>query len=142
MELFHITSVTAIQETSYMPWTVWLVLKGQKLETSRLSIQLSLTPSLAERGLRAKFPHLKGVFACIKTRIQVTPLGVSEEERGRPRAQRLQPFSAPGKLQKLICALGPRQLCRGMPKDGLYHSLVACEFLPGEKCRSVFPVLH
>lgn len=62
-----------------MPWTVWLVLKGQKLETSRLSIQLSLTPSLAEWGLRAKFPHLKGVFACIKTRIQVTPLGVSEE---------------------------------------------------------------
>lgn len=62
------------------------MLKGQKLErkgTTRLSIQLPLILSLAERGLRAKSAliptYLKGVFACIKPHIQVTPWGVSEE---------------------------------------------------------------
>lgn len=62
------------------------MLKGQKLErkgTTRLSIQLSLTPSHAERELGAKSAlittQLKGIFACMKTGIKVTPQEVSEE---------------------------------------------------------------
>lgn len=53
-------------------------------------------------------------------------------------AQRLQPFFPPENLQKLICALGPGQPCRGMPEGGLYHPLVPCDFLPAEKCTEFF----
>lgn len=45
------------------------------------------------------------------------------------------------KLQKLICSLGSRQLCRDMPPDGFFHSLVRWEFLPAEKCSRVVPPL-
>lgn len=45
------------------------------------------------------------------------------------------------KLQKLICGLRPRQLCRGMPLDGFSHSLLCWEFLPAEKCSRVVPPL-
>lgn len=46
-----------------------------------------------------------------------------------------------GKLKRLICGLEPRQLCRGMPLDGFFHSLICREFLPAEKCSRAAPPL-
>lgn len=72
--------------TTVLPWTAQLLLKGQKLERkgiTRLSIQPSLIPSHAERELGAKSAlittQVKGIFACMRTGIKVTPQEVSEE---------------------------------------------------------------
>lgn len=144
-----------------LPWTAQLSLKGQKLErkgTTRLSIQLSLIPAHAERELGAKSALIatqhKGTFACIKTCIEAGGEWGSICRRGggkwapteswnRASAGEHKDFSPSPheKLQKLICGLGLRQLCRRMPPDGFFRSLVCWEFLPAEKCSRVVPPL-